>query len=361
MRLSNSNPLSQRFRRIGQRAKSHIDEAITGTLAIHPAHDGAEGDTNALLVSADAAISLTRRALSGVIDEMETDDLPPLLCHLPDAAFVARLSVGQLRTDLERARSSSDHWQIVRAASRVRRNLLRALHSLDSELCNALGVEAEAGYHEAEVEQALEARRSFNQFREDSNLVRGRSTASAMRAAAMSLAKLTCRGRWLRVYDRVLVADLRERMQVWLRQRRTERVTGKVSSSHLLEGKRLLGDYFNFVEMTGEVNKRPELIQHDAERVRALLQVWDRLEDSEIELSLAALRGRDLQLDELVLHRAPRSVLRDRLERVAEHLLAEWAPEHDSGTFPVHSSDAAPSGDQRSSVTSVSRAFARLA
>ncbi|MCA9639034.1 MAG: hypothetical protein KC492_00030, partial [Myxococcales bacterium] len=226
------NPQSQSFRDLGTRAKANIDDAIGSTLAIHPTHDGAEGDTQALLVSSDAAISTVRRTLGAVIAELDgRSDLPPVLTQLADATFVARLSAGQLGAELERARQSEEHWQVVRAASKVRRGLLRALRTLDCLVCEALGVTAFTSYYDAELKEALEARRAFTHLREDSLLVRGRDTTSALRAAGMSLAKLTCRSRWLRVYDQQLVAELRARIADWLKRRAALRKAGSRSAA----------------------------------------------------------------------------------------------------------------------------------
>ncbi|MEZ4370874.1 MAG: hypothetical protein R3B07_08610 [Polyangiaceae bacterium] len=354
------SPESQTFQSLAVRAKANIDDALASTLAIHPAHDGAEGDTQALLVSSDAAISTTRRTLGAVIGELDgRADLPPLLARLADATFVARLSASQLGAELERARQSEEHWQVVRAASKVRRGLLRALRTLDCLVCEALGVKAFASYHDAELREALEARKVFNHLREDSLHVRGRNTTAAVRAAGMSLAKLTCRSRWLRVYDQQLAGELRARIAEWLKQRNTQRKAGgrsAVTDNHLLQGKRLLGDYFNFVEITHEVNKRPELIEHDGEQLKALLGVWDQLDDAEIPVALEPVRGRSFELDELVLLDAPRDAIRAEVEVVAERLIG-GVGEHQSGAFSV----ASPNAEDRSSVTSVSQVFAQFA
>lgn len=360
VRLSNVSPESQTFQSLAVRAKANIDDALASTLAIHPAHDGAEGDTQALLVSSDAAISTTRRTLGAVIGELDgRTDLPAALRELADATFVARLSTSQLLVELERARNSQEHWQVMRAASKVRRGLVRALHNLDKLACEALGVKVRSSYYDAQVREALEVRRAFNHLREDSRLVRGRNTASALRAAGMSLAKLTCRSRWLRVSDQRLVSELRVRIADWLRARdrchRSARSGNRTADSHLLAGKRLLSDYFNFVEMTREVNKRPELIEHDGEQLLALLRVWEQLDAGDLDAALQAVRGRNLELDELARHGAPRGAIRSAVEACAAQLLGRETA-HDSGTFPVSSGD----GD-RSSVTSISRVFARFA
>ncbi|MCB9589496.1 MAG: hypothetical protein H6718_29045 [Polyangiaceae bacterium] len=354
------NPQSQSFRDLGTRAKANIDDAIGSTLAIHPTHDGAEGDTQALLVSSDAAISTVRRTLGAVIAELDgRSDLPPVLTQLADATFVARLSAGQLGAELERARQSEEHWQVVRAASKVRRGLLRALRTLDCLVCEALGVTAFTSYYDAELKEALEARRAFTHLREDSLLVRGRDTTSALRAAGMSLAKLTCRSRWLRVYDQQLVAELRARIADWLKRRAALRKAGSRSAAtdkHLLDGKRLLGDYFSFVEIAHEVNKRPELIEHDGEQLRALLAVWERLDDTEVASALESVRGRSFELDELLVLAAPRDELRVEVELIAERLIGR-ADNQDSGAFPT----ATPGVGDRSSVTSISQVFAQFA
>lgn len=337
--------LPQAFRRLGADAKGHIDDAISSTLAIHPVHDGAEGDTQLLLLSAETAVSSTRRALGAVTGELDGQvDLPHCLEELGDAAFIARLSAGQLGAELDRARATSDHWQVVRAASKVRRNLLRALRTLDRLVCTALGIEPDSSYYDREVRQALEARLAYNRLRADSSLVRGRSAASALRAALVSLQKLGRFGYGLRVEDRLLVRQLERRIGEWLGQHARE-----PQGADVLAGKRLLSDYFSFVGLVHEVNKRPELMEHDAEHLVALLRVWDRVDDSELERVLEVVRGRDEYLDELVQHRAPRELIRKRVEAVANQLVGPWQQEAESGTFPALSS-----GTSRSAVSRVS-------
>ncbi|MCA9628524.1 MAG: hypothetical protein KC766_12690 [Myxococcales bacterium] len=297
-------------------AKQAIDAAVASALAIDAPGYEEEGEIADLLAAAQAALATTREAYGQVLQQLDgfLGSRPQEVVRLADAAFIGRFATGQLAAELGRAESNPERWAKIRAASKVRRELLRSLRSADLLVCQLLGCKADTSYYLDELQHALAARHAYSKLRTEANRANGEDLDLSLRRAATTLAKLVGRDCYpdLRIHDRMLVRQLQGRMRRWFAQ-------SEASEDLTLDGQRLLGEYHNFVEIALEVNKRPELIEHDRCLLTQLLVAWDELSQSEIVDTLTHVLGRDGELDSQLSNRHYTS-LRGTVEQVLTRL-----------------------------------------
>ncbi|MCA9640830.1 MAG: hypothetical protein KC492_09040 [Myxococcales bacterium] len=313
---------------LSKHAKGLVASAVQAALAIDAPAFEEEGDVAVLHRLARVALEQTREAYGAISERLDnySGDRPRALVRLADAVFVGRFALGGLSGELKRAETNKDSWSVIRAASKVRRELLRSLRSADLLACQVLGCEPETEYYLDELQQALAARRAYAKLRTEASRTNERDVELSIRRAATTLAKLVGRECYpeLRIHDRMLVRQLQRQMREWL-------AGDKVSEVSILSGQRLLGEYHNFVEIALEVNKRPELLEHDQLMLTQLLATWDELTDEEVLREARVLMGRDAELDEALGRKASRLELRVCLEQ----LLARIGGKVSAGSWVV--------------------------
>ncbi|MCA9642635.1 MAG: hypothetical protein H6718_19945 [Polyangiaceae bacterium] len=174
-------------------------------------------------------------------------------------------------------------------------------------------------FHSRDLLASLVARRAYVELREASRHVLEPEVRASIERASATLCSLRQRDSYsmLRDRDRTLVEQLSDRLRSWLAELPspwTER-----------EGKRILGDYFTFVDFCMSVNDRAELVEHDLRVLRvALAAVGTRSLRTVRSLSMPAL-GRDEDLDALLRSDSHGEViLRCTLERTLGHLAIDW-------------------------------------
>jgi hypothetical protein len=268
---------------------------------------GAQG-----LAAIDEAIAaLTQAAPGGALFDAEGDPVA-------DLVVVGVWTLQRERTDLEAALAYGDLDRGCDACSSARRAVVRALAAIEGALLGSGAEQGAAGRLLAqETERALRVRGAYRGFRA---AVRGAVPATPVQvearlgAVGVAVAGIFASSAWpaMRASDRRLFREIDARLQD-----RTGRDEGSTP------GLRLWQDVAAFAGCLRAVNHRPELVAHDARAASAALAALPtddalRVDDSLLE-ALGPLLGRDDELDELLLGRAPvrTGALRARLSPLA--------------------------------------------
>ncbi len=277
------------------RCRSVLDTAVRLALELDPRQLEGQSPSEAgrLLEQADAAVACAREALGCILGEVEGWEAP-FAQRVEDAAFMGRFALGHLQRELART-SLDDRWQVARLVDKTRRELLRSMHNAEVLFCHLLGVAPSSTYHCREVAIALETRRAYYSLLRGAERSHGPELWENLRCAANSLAKLCGREAFehFRIYDRCALFKLRRRFrELFLHRSRGE--------ADLKEGARVLAEYHNFVELAQEVNKRPELIEHDRVVLTQVQRDWHDLGYEAMSRDLRRVSGRDPRLDQAV-------------------------------------------------------------
>ncbi len=219
--------------------------------------------------------------------------------RLDDICFAATLELNRARRVLRQANSDDERLVAVETA---RRKLQRAVHAA---LVN--GGELSPREHVAasvlkqrfavELESALVVRRLFANFRRSLRRAENSSAEAvlmALRYAAGALATLTTSARYgaLRLPDRLLLSEQRERLLDWSR-----------SGRPVAAGLQLLEDIWTCAEMLRDINRRQELRTHDEHLIRELLSPTAHGQSDWLP-RLGRLSGLNDELDALLVRAA---------------------------------------------------------
>jgi hypothetical protein len=185
------------------------------------------------------------------------------------------------------------------AAEAARRKLHRALYA-----ALATGGEPAGSEHVAatllrrrfatELESALVVRRMFADFRRALRRAENKSSEAvlmALRYAAGALATMTTSAHHgtIRLPDRILLSQQRERLLDWSRAGRP-----------VASGLQLLEDIWTCADLLRDINRRQELRTHDQELIRELLHPASHGQ-ANWSARLARLTGLDDDLDALIV------------------------------------------------------------
>ncbi|MEZ4370520.1 MAG: hypothetical protein R3B07_06830 [Polyangiaceae bacterium] len=266
-------------------------------------------DTRGILASASAC-------LGGIAERVEESKLSGM-AHIGDTAFVGRFALNALQRELASAESISEAWGAIRLAGKAHREASRSLRIIHQHCCLMLGCEVHRAFFTRELNVALETRQAYAALRRASRRVEVPNLGDSLRHASTTLAVLRSRACFpqLRVYDRVVTEQLFTRIRTWL-------VNAKAGDT-TVDGARLLQEYFNFVEFALEVNKRPELVEHDVGLITLALTQLGKRPMSAMQRLLTELIGRDEALDQQIHSPTDPATLRGELERVLEHIGGE--------------------------------------
>ncbi len=187
--------------------------------------------------------------------------------RLADICFAATLELNRALRQLIQARKPLER---LAAAETARRKLHRALLATFEHGGQLSGSERVALAYlnrrfGVELDSAIALRRLFASFRRSLRRPEndgGEAVLMALRYAAGALATLTTSASHgtLRVADRILLGEQRERLLAWSRAGRP-----------IHAGLQLLEDIFTCADLLRDINRRQELRSHDSELIRELL------------------------------------------------------------------------------------------
>ncbi len=211
-----------------------------------------------------------------------------------EIAFIAQLELRQREERLERLRPGQGTAALLSECDSSLRRIRKAMNAVDAAIAKVAAVPPLLDFT-SELQTSLAVRRAYAKFRVRV-MAGGDPTPEVLRArfrgAGTQIAKLVG---WdiypeLRVQDRLLLRDLQQRMLDWLR-----------AGTDTAAGIRLWQDLAACVEMFWLVNRRQELVEHDAAILRAVV---DRLDapslSEEAAHALRELEGLDRELDEVL-------------------------------------------------------------
>jgi hypothetical protein len=307
-------------------------ERITGEL--QPATLDLLGETRKLLGSVleccepsvargtadEAAESLRTSFLTfdRAIDETVATKQIGSLRAVEEIAFMADLELRQRTERLTRVGPVQGAAALLGECDSSLRRIRKALNAVDAAIATAADVPPRLDFA-SELETSLAVRRAYAKLR--ARLVGvGEPTAGTMRARirAVGTQLASCIG-WdvyadMRVGDRLVLRDIQRRVLEWLRGE---------NDATPAAGMRLWQDLAGCLEMLVLVNRRQDLVAHDAAVVRdALARLAPQCDvDSATWHRLRELDGLDPELDELLLlPPPPRGLLDPILARLASRL-----------------------------------------
>jgi hypothetical protein len=230
---------------------------------------------------------------------------------IADAVMLARMGLRARQRSLQALGGRAAPVERLSAAGGALRTIQKSLSAVDRAMAGAEKVPVSIDFYGHAVERSLQIRRSYvslhravaQQAPPRNGELRGR-----LRLAGNAMAQILGLGVavHLRTGDRALLMMIHARVREWLARREDD-------APHLDAGRRLWQDVLNTATMFLDVNRREELVQHDAQIVRDALHY------------LAAVGD----LDE-----AGYRVLRERLSRIAGRsavldllLTQPWVPD----------------------------------
>ena len=251
------------------------------------------------------------------IDELVEGEDGALAERVADIAFMALTELRQKSEALEHVRPTQDGWEIVAACGSALRRVAKSFTALEVVLCHTEGLDPQLAYA-SELTTSLEVRRQYGLLR---HAIQGHepsadSIRARLRAVGTRIAMLVGRDIYtdLRVHDRIQIRRLQQRILDWLRK-------ADDSTESWVEGRRLWQDLVGFADLIHQVSRRQELAEHDALRLRELLEVARSNQDEQLLRTLAehgrSLEGLDDELDAQLAERTPDpKVLRTLLQRL---------------------------------------------
>lgn len=187
-----------------------------------------------------------------------------------DAVMLARMGLRSRQRTLLSLGESAPRWERLAAAGSALRTIQKSLSAVDRCMADFEHVPASINFYHRVVERSLDIRRRYVRF---CHTVVGAPPAelNALRARARSIGNAIAHllGRdvavHLRTGDRALLMMEHAKVREWL-------VDRSEHPEHIAAGQRLIQDMNNIATMFLDVNKREELVQHDARLVREVLR-----------------------------------------------------------------------------------------
>lgn len=225
---------------------------------------------------------------------------------IADIAFLGMTELRQ-KMSAQRIETAVDGWDVVAECGSTLRRIAKTMTALELALARSHGLEPQLGF-ESELGRSIEVRRQYARLRQ-TVLGEGEPTdlaglRHALRRAGTAIAMLVGRD----IYPNLRIPDRRELRSI------QNRIIGWLRDEDAAAGVRLWQDLLGFVRLVAQVNRRQELVDHDARMLRRLLD--GRSEP--VALDLRALRGLDDELDGLLDAQATWELLRPVLVRLAE-------------------------------------------
>ncbi len=242
---------------------------------------------------------------------------------IEDVLLLARMGLHS-RMRLLRAASGRPSIERLAVIGSTLRTIQKSLSAVDRVLSHVEEVEPSVRFHEHVVERSLEVRQRYAELARFV-LRDGAPAATDVRDRLLSVSAAISRtlglpiAVHLRTEDRALLMMSRARLREWLLRR-------EETPEHLAVGLHLFQDIAATITMFSEVNRREELLQHDARLVRDVLPdvphgalLWDPQVRRSVLQRLQRMRGRCPALDAL-LEAAPDAVAARDLRPILEDL-----------------------------------------
>ncbi len=225
--------------------------------------------------------------------------------RVSDIAFLASTELRQKQALLENLKPNQDGWEIVASCGSALRRIAKSFTALELVLCEVEELPRELAFA-SELSTSLEVRRQYARLR---RVIHGPEPTEAslrtrLRSIGTRIAMMVGRDIYtdLRVHDRIQLRKLQQRILDWLRDADGSTAAWKV-------GMRLWQDLDGFAGLLQQVNRRQELVEHDATRVRELLAVCRYDHEGALLAAIAehgkALEGLDDELDQQLTSRTP--------------------------------------------------------
>ena len=231
--------------------------------------------------------------------------MPPIeAVSIEDVLMLARMGL-RSRVRLLRAAAHRPHLTRLSVTGATLRAVVKSLSAVDRAVSEAEHALPSLRFHESALSSSLEVRERY------ADLWRfvlrgGEPELPFVRDRLLSVSAALSRTLGLpvaihfRTDDRALLLMARARIREWLLLRDD-------SLDHLREGLHLFQDVAATVTMFTEVNRREELLQHDAQLVRDVLPdvprgalLWSTDKRASVLRRLTAMRGRSPALDALL-------------------------------------------------------------
>ena len=183
---------------------------------------------------------------------------PASIEELADLCFVAGTECRASQRELESLSSESEQFALLVVMERAQSRLSSCLCAVEARLASLCGHDSRTRHVDL-GRQSLRARNLIARFRGRIGSVpqqAGEGTATMIRATGNSLAWLLGHDTFssLRASDRLTAKKLHQRTLDWLR----------AGDSDEDDGRRLWHDVKAFVQLLGMINRRPEIVLHDA-------------------------------------------------------------------------------------------------
>jgi hypothetical protein len=245
------------------------------------------------------------------------------LATVDEVAFMAQMELAQRVERLERATTDWEVAALLGECDSSLRRLRKSLNAVGLTIARMLGVPPLSEYR-SELESSLATRKALKGFRKRVTKGGSPTTTSQLRDRFSFIAnQIEILVSWdmyagMRVRDRLLLRSLQERALQWLRG-----VNATPES-----GTRLWQDIAACVEMFSLVNRRQELVEHDAALLTQCLshleaRAPEELVDADFVKQLRVMEGFDPELDALLDQRELQiATLSTTLERLAKQFAA---------------------------------------
>lgn len=325
--------------------------------------DGLIKRTEALVATALEAVDIaailfsTPEPVGEPDDTNEWDDrvsTPPIEADgISETVFLARLGLQSRRRVLSAALAHSSSWEQLACAGSAVRTIQKSLSAVERAISRSHSMPPSLSFYDHAVTTSLEVRRRYWELQRDmtrpgppaDHEVRGRlrSIGNAVtRLLGMRVASE------LRTEDRALLMMARSKVRDWLANPHDD-------AAHVEDGKHLWQDITSTATMFLEVNRREELVQHDALLTRQILrelppahQPWTDAHRISVIGRLVAMRGRNEALD-LLLDAPLEAVSLSEVRLVLEGLDRSFG---DAGVLAEADSEPPPGPRVRSTKTS---------
>jgi hypothetical protein len=246
--------------------------------------------------------------------------------RVADECFVARLGLAESLRLLGTVTSETDGWDVLARANHTIGTLVKSAVNLEFELCQSFEL-APRLCRLGDIERAVGLR---NAYRRLLSAVSGsgeptdNDVSTRLRESRRAIDALLEQAipTGMRVADRREAVLLRRRIDTWLQQH---------PGADPQDGRRIWQDLVGFAELLLRINERQELVEHDLDAARRIL---DRLESSPDSANVppyevTRLYGRDAELDAALESGEPIGVgvLRERLAAIVERLGPQQASE----------------------------------
>ncbi|MEM9458611.1 MAG: hypothetical protein AAGF11_30830 [Myxococcota bacterium] len=222
-----------------------------------------------------------------------------------DIAFIAKLEMQSLARELEAVTPSWDGWKIIEICERVRRHIVKATTALR----RTLGQEMESRLpgdeiYVTELVRSIQVRRRLALFRRRvirTGETHGHALTQRLRLVGTNIAMLIGRAEYrdFRIGDRILIRDIQRTILDYLRN--------PLRSAE--QGERIWQDVLGTMEISRQVNHRPELLEHDHLVLEHLTHELRGITSAQalerIVEQAQPVVGRDDALDDLIMAGTP--------------------------------------------------------